>query len=99
MFEFLVETYLSPETSGSLAAAAGEAALAAARVSEQGAEVRLLRVIFLPADEVCFYLYESATAEAVGEAVRRARLRCDRIGEAVSIRSAEAGLGRPTRPT
>jgi hypothetical protein len=85
MFEFLVESYAERETTNLLRGRVQADALAAAQVREAGAEVRLLRVIFLPADEVCFYLYEAASADAVREAVTRAGLDFERITEVVSL--------------
>jgi hypothetical protein len=49
-------------------------------------QVRLLCATFLLEEEICFYLYESASIDAVREAVTRARLRFERITEAVSVR-------------
>jgi hypothetical protein len=36
--------------------------------------VRFVRAVFVPEDEMCFYLYEAASAEQVREAARRAEL-------------------------
>jgi hypothetical protein len=81
--EFLVETYASYETA-SVAASVEGVSLAADRVSETGAPVRLQRAICLPEDDTCFYLFEASSADAVREAMTRAGLRFDRITEAVS---------------
>jgi hypothetical protein len=83
--EFVVETYVSREMTGFLACRVSDVASAAERVSQEGPQVRLLRAIFLPEEETCFYLFETASADAVGEAAARARLRFARITEAVSI--------------
>jgi len=85
MAEFLVETYAPRETPNAGVLRIDEVARAAAEVTKPGAEVRLLRAIFLPADETCFYLYQSSSADAVREAAARARLPLERITEAVSI--------------
>lgn len=50
----------------------------------EGIPVRFVRSIFVPEDESCFYLFEAPSAEAVRQAVHRARLRFDRIVEAVT---------------
>lgn len=85
MSEFLVEAYLSREGSPDKALPQVEDVSAAAdQLSVEGADVRLLRAIFVPADEVCFYLYRSESSDAVREAADRAGLRFERITEAVS---------------
>jgi hypothetical protein len=85
MSEFLVETYAARETIEILLLRVGEVALAAGEVTQQGDEVRFVRAVCLPEDETCFYLYQSASADAVRRAVARASLRIERITEAVSI--------------
>jgi len=86
MFEFVLEAYQSRETTDLLAQRVEQVAAAAGQVSAEGAGVRLLHVIFLPEDETCFYLYESASAGAVRAAATRAGLSFERMAQAVSIR-------------
>jgi hypothetical protein len=83
MFEFLVETYASYEAPSAAASVEG-LSLAADQVSETGADVRLQLAIFVPEDDVAFYLFEASSADAVRDAMTRAGLRPDRITEAVS---------------
>jgi len=64
-------------------------------------QIRFLCAIFVPEDETSFYLYQSPSADAVRDAATRARLRFERITQAVSItphRSAADpdGLGHRT---
>jgi hypothetical protein len=98
MSEFVVETYAPRDTANSVAARVDDVALAADQVSDERAQVRFLRAIFVPEDETCFYLYRSSSADAVREAVTRARLRFERITEAVSIRAPETRPGAPNQP-
>jgi hypothetical protein len=91
MSEFLVETYASYETAGAAARHTEDVSLAAARLSETGAKVRLQHAIHLPEDDTSFYLFEASSPDAVREAMTRAGLRSDRITEAVSTES------KPTR--
>jgi hypothetical protein len=91
MPEFLVETYASYETPSAAARQARDVSLAAERVSETGVEVRLQRAIYVPEDEISFFLFQSSSADAVLEAMTRAGLRSDRITEAVSTET------KPTR--
>jgi hypothetical protein len=44
-----------------------------------------VRSSFLPADELCLHLIEAESAEAAGEASRRAGMAPERIVEAVSV--------------
>jgi hypothetical protein len=81
MTEFLVESYVART------GAEAEVARAAARMratASDGDGVRYLRSIFVPEDETCFYVFASASLEAVAELAARAGLVGCRIVEAVS---------------
>jgi hypothetical protein len=91
MFEFLVETYAPYDTPSAAAQRVADVSLAAARLSETAAEVRLQRAIFIPEDDIAFYLFEASSADAVRDAMRCAGVRPDRITEAVSTET------KPTR--
>jgi hypothetical protein len=90
VFEFLVEIYAPCEMPSAAARVEG-ASRAADQVSQAGVDVRLVRAIFVPEDDISFYLFESSSADAVREAMTRAGLRFDRITEAVSTHT------KPTR--
>ena len=66
-----------------LAAAVERARIAAVQLAHEGSPVRYVRSILIPGDEMCFHVFEGPSAEAVGEASRRAALDYDRIVEAV----------------
>jgi hypothetical protein len=51
----------------------------------------LQRAIFVPEDDIAFYLFQAPSAAAARDAMTRARLQSDRITEAVSTEA------RPTR--
>jgi hypothetical protein len=53
-------------------------------LKSDAAGVRLLRSIFVPTDETCFYLFEGQSDEAVREAAARSGLEVERVVEAVS---------------
>jgi len=84
MSEFLVEVYVSRETAGTQMPTAHDVSIAAAQLTREGRRVRLLRSIFVPEDETCFYLFQAQTGDAVREAAMRAGLRFDRVREAVA---------------
>ena len=83
--QFLLEIYAPPDVPGILPLRAGDIARATEQVSEETAPIRLLGAIFLPEDEICFYLYQASSADAVRAAATRAGLEPDRITPAVSI--------------
>ena len=85
MSEFLVETYAPHETPTAAARHAEDVSLAADQASETGPDVRFLRAVFVPEDDISFYLFEASSAAAVRDAMTRAGLRPDRITEAFSI--------------
>ena len=91
MPEFLAETYTPRDAPGS-APHAAEAAVAAEQVSQPGAPVRFLGAILVPEEETCFWLYQAPSADAVREAMTRARLRPEQITPAVPIRPPDPTL-------
>ena len=84
MAEFLVELYVPRANAVAVARGAARTRRAAAQLTREGTPVRYLRSIFVPEDEICFFLCEAASLEAVREAARRAALRFARIAEAVA---------------
>lgn len=84
MAEFLLELYVPRTDADAVERGARSARLAAEELTREGTPVSYLRSIFVPEDETCFYLYEAASADAVREAARRARLPFERVAEAVA---------------
>lgn len=83
MSEFLVEAYV-PQGKTAAAPSTADVSLAADELSRAGTRVRLLRAILVPEEEICFYLYEAQSIDAVREAASRAGLHCERVSDAVS---------------
>jgi hypothetical protein len=79
----VVESYFSGAP-GSVTPSVDELSLAAQRMAEEGVPVRLVSAAFLLEDEICFYLYEAASIDAVRAAVTRAHLGFERITRVVS---------------
>jgi hypothetical protein len=75
---FLVEVYLPRSAAGGLAAAGSRAKDAAT-----GAGARYVRAMYVPEDEICFYVFEAPTREIVAEAVQCAGLVAARVTEAL----------------
>ena len=88
MAEYLVEGYVSRRDAADVAVGAERARREAERMSSKDVRVRLVRSIFVPEDETCFYLYEGESIDAVLEAAGRAELRVDRIAETASSTAA-----------
>jgi hypothetical protein len=82
--EFLLEVYV-PRTDV-LAVERGDerARIAAEELAREGTPVRVLRTIFVPEDEMCFYLCEAASTDAVKELANRAGLPLERVVESVA---------------
>jgi len=80
--KYLVEVYVPSSSPDALTSAVARARSAAGEMALDGMQVTYLRSLFLPGDELCFLLYEGPSAEAIGEAVRRAAITFERIVEA-----------------
>jgi hypothetical protein len=83
---YLAEAYVARPRASELRAHERRARAAAKQLTQQGIPIRFLRSIFVPADEICFYVFEAISAEAVGAACERAALRFERVVEAVDSR-------------
>lgn len=84
MSEYLVEVYVARSEASPPAYRTIELAAAADELTREGRGVRLERSFFVPEDEVCFYLLQADSDDAVHEATRRAGLHIERVVEAVS---------------
>jgi hypothetical protein len=85
MPSYLVDGYLPRSRSGELAELIARLRAAAEELTAEGTAVRHVRSSFLPADELFLHLIEAESAEAAGEASRRAGIAPERIVEAVSV--------------
>jgi hypothetical protein len=83
MRSYLVELYQPAADAGAVSAEAERAREAARQLTREGTPVRYLRSLLIPEDETCFHLFEGVSAEAIGEASRRAALDYLRVVEAV----------------
>jgi hypothetical protein len=97
MAEYLLERYASRSDAVAVEADAERARREAERISGEGTPVRLVRSIFVPEDETCFYLYEAESLDAVLAAARRAELPIDRIAKTLATGSLLDPGTDPTR--
>jgi len=94
---YLVECY-SPGLRRDDVESSGERAVAAsAELRNEGRGIEYVGAIFVPADELVFYVFASASPEAVREASVRAAVQFERVVESVTVEptaSASRGAGR-----
>ena len=90
MPDFLVETYLSRGLAGERASRERRARLAAEQLAEGGTSVRFDRSIFVPEDEICFFIFDAPSGRDAALVARRAQLDPIRVVEAVSSRKEES---------
>jgi uncharacterized protein DUF4242 len=81
--EYILELYVSRGDPTTVAVGAKRAQAAAEVLTREGTPVRYVRAIFVPEDEICFFLYEAGSADAVREAAARAGLGAERVTEAL----------------
>jgi hypothetical protein len=91
--EYLVEAYVSQNTTPGNAPGIDEVSLAAHQLTREGIPVRFLHSIYVPEDETAFYLFQALSVEAVHEAAARAGLQVEHISEAISATPAQAENG------
>ena len=84
MAQYLIEAYTPERGREDLPSLVTRARKAAAAMRRDGLDVRYLRPILVPEDEICFHLFEAPSADAVREASRRAELIYERIVETVA---------------
>ena len=82
MATFVIESYMSRTGTGELDAAAARLRAAIDDMPESAGRVRYLRSMFVPDDEMCFYVIEAPSQEVAVDAARRAGLTPDRVVKA-----------------
>jgi hypothetical protein len=82
MAVYLVETYLSRRGARDLGSLEERVRRAAESLTRDGIDVRLIRSVFVPADETCFHLFDAASVAAVCATGERAAMAFDRVSEA-----------------
>lgn len=87
MAEFLVESYVSRTDAdgGGVARRAKRAREAADALNREGATIRYVRSMFVPAEETAFHVYEAASADEVREAARRAAIEIESVVETITV--------------
>jgi hypothetical protein len=89
MPSYLVETYLARSRSRERAARERRARSAAQELTNGRARVRFDRSIYVPEDEICFFVFDAPSSRDAALAAQRAELDPIRIVEADSSRKEE----------
>lgn len=89
MPSYLVETYIARGRAAELAARERRARSAADELTQGTTRVSFDRSIHVPADEICFYVFDAPSARDAEVAAQRAGLDPIRVVEAVSSEKEE----------
>ncbi|HET9114987.1 MAG TPA: hypothetical protein VFN33_02720 [Gaiellaceae bacterium] len=84
MPSYLVETYLARGHEAERAAYERRARAAAETSRHEKAHVRFDRSIYVPADEICFYVFDAPSARHAARAAAGAGLDAIRVTEAIA---------------
>ena len=74
MPSYLVETYLARGRAGERAARERRARSAAKELAQEGTRVRFGRSIYVPEDEICFFVFDAPSGRDAALAAQRAEL-------------------------
>jgi hypothetical protein len=83
---YLVETYLARDIPGERASRERRARSAAAQLTRERTPVRFDRSIYVPEDEICFFVFDAPTGRDAALTAERAQLDPIRVVEADSSR-------------
>jgi hypothetical protein len=83
---YLVETYLARGRAGERAARDRRARSAAEELAKGTSRVRFERSIYVPEDEICFFVFDAPSGRDAVHAAERAELDSIRVVEVVSSR-------------
>ena len=86
MPSYLVETYLARGRAGERTARERRARSAAEELTDGRTRVRFDRSIYVPEDEICFFLFDAPSGREAALVAERAELDSIRVVEVVSSR-------------
>ena len=89
MPSYLVETYLARGHAGERAARERRACSAADELTQGTTRICFERSIYVPEDEICFFVFDAPSGRTAAFAAERAELDPIRVVEAVSSRKEE----------
>ena len=94
MPDYLVETYLARGLAGERASRERRARSTADELAEEGTRVRFDRSIYVPEDEICFFVFDAPSGRDAALAAQRAELDPIRVVEAISSSKEESRVSR-----
>ena len=94
MPNYLVETYLARGLAGERASRERRARSTAEELAEEGTRVRFDRSIYVPEDEICFFVFDAPSGRDAALAAQRAELDPIRVVEAISSSKEESRVSR-----
>jgi len=86
---YLVETYLARGRAGERLARERRARSAAAELTQDRTRVRFERSIYVPEDEICFFVFDAPSGREAALVAQRAGLDPIRVVEALPSREGE----------
>jgi hypothetical protein len=86
---YLVETYLARGQAGERLARERRARSAAAELTQDRTRVRFERSIYVPEDEICFFVFDAPSGREAAVVAQRRGLDPIRVVEAVSSKKEE----------
>ena len=89
MPSYLVETYLARGRAGERPARERRARSAAEELAKGTSRVRFERSIYVPEDEICFFVFDAPSGRDAARVAHRAELDPVRVVEALSSREEE----------
>ena len=89
MPSYLVETYLAPGRAGERTAFDRRARSAAAELTREKTSVRFQYSIYVPVDDLCFFVFDAPSGPDARAAAQRAALDPIRVVEAVTSGEAD----------
>ena len=94
MPSYLVETYLGRSQADERVAHERRARSAVKELTHEGTRVRFERSIYVPEDEICFFVFDAPSAHDAARAAQRAGVDPIRVVETVSSAGAHDTRGR-----
>jgi len=89
MPSYLVETYLARGHAEERAAREQRARVAAEELKQERTPVRFERSIYVPEDEICFFVFDASSGRDAALVAQRAELEPIRVVEAISSEKEE----------
>jgi hypothetical protein len=93
MPEFIAEQYFARTDVAGARRAAITARSGAEQLAREGADVELVRSVFVPEDETCIFIYNADSLESVRLAAQRGGLEFEHVASAVTDLTARPATG------